>query len=855
MAKQKTKRQEKADVLAQAVEQGCDGCFGQTDKLMHHHMQPTGTDQPLVYVLGEAPGEAEDRQGKQFVGKSGRLLRSCMKAVFGQDFIDNYVRFNNCVRCRPTDSDGNNRTPTDVEWTRCRASVAADIATTKPQVILGTGGIPLAWAGVDDEIGLWRGRYFPLDFDGHHCFFFAINHPASILRQQGPYRAERARIFEWDMRRCYQLVRRVIDDKQTPRVWNLQDVLHSIQTEYAVPTLADFPYKDRAAFSVDIETNGKYVYDNPQIRTVSFSDGGSSYSYVVATQQDYDNLKEILYHTPGQKIIHNLVFEAIWFSHFFGDDLLFTGKWEDTMTQAYLLDERKMAAHRTQYQDSGRGLLGLDDLSFLYLGTRVKSLSPINYRKLEENDVKMLMTGGGLDAWVTYRAFVEQVQRLKWMRYPYHIYQAHLHDAVSCALMTRLGVPLDKTAVQGMGEDYRNRALTFIDNFRLLSSVKQVEALLEEEFNPQARKHLLSLFFDVLHCEPAGITGTGGNTTNKAALKVWSDAGVVEATMLLQYREVSTLTSKYSATDLKGKERKTGLQKRVHADGRLHPEFHHLFTVTGRLSSRNPNGQNFDKRKNKQVRAVITAETPENWLLAADYGQIEARLIGSESGDETLIKMINEDYDVHRDFAQLLIDIHPEVIGLLSGDDVPEDKLQAFRSVVKNAYVFPKFYGAGDAKCSAMLGIPEEKIRTITESYLWSRFGGVKEWHSRLLAEYRRKGYIASSIGRRYHYPLGYTEIMNWTIQGLAAYIMKSAMYRMFTTARELRAPFFRPNLSVHDELVFCDVPPDALDDAVLIIATEMIKPVEPYTHLRVPLSVEVKVGKNWADMKKYGNF
>src|ERR1700754_39063 len=139
----------------------------------HPHMKPTGSKEPVIYILGEAPGKQEDATGKQFIGASGEILRARIPKQWRDQ-----VRFNNVVRTRPVD----NATPQRIEIECCRPSVERDIVATKPKVIWGFGGVPLTWAAKTTGIQDWRGRRIPVNIGGHECWYYPMLHPSFLLR-------------------------------------------------------------------------------------------------------------------------------------------------------------------------------------------------------------------------------------------------------------------------------------------------------------------------------------------------------------------------------------------------------------------------------------------------------------------------------------------------------------------------------------------------------------------------------------------------------------------------------------------------------------------------------------------------
>jgi uracil-DNA glycosylase family 4 len=145
----------------------CKVCTLKNESIRNPRMLPTGSDKPIIYILGEAPGKTEDKEGLQFVGDSGQLLRSTLEKYFGKIPYrklkkDSFqIRFNNCIRCHPP----SNRNPSELEIECCRKSIEDDIEKTKPLIIIGigddiTGNTPLEWMLNVSGINLWRGRKF-----------------------------------------------------------------------------------------------------------------------------------------------------------------------------------------------------------------------------------------------------------------------------------------------------------------------------------------------------------------------------------------------------------------------------------------------------------------------------------------------------------------------------------------------------------------------------------------------------------------------------------------------------------------------------------------------------------------------
>src|SRR5258708_845361 len=169
---------------------GCSSCPLDKAKLEHPKMPPTGAEKPVLYFIGEAPGEDEDETGTQFIGSSGRFIRDRIPSKWKTK-----IRWNNSIRCRPP----NNRTPLKQELDCCRRLQVQDIVESKPQAVVSFGGVALEWFIDDPHIQfVWRGHRLALKIKDHAFWFYPTIHPSFILRIGGErslYGADWARLF------------------------------------------------------------------------------------------------------------------------------------------------------------------------------------------------------------------------------------------------------------------------------------------------------------------------------------------------------------------------------------------------------------------------------------------------------------------------------------------------------------------------------------------------------------------------------------------------------------------------------------------------------------------------------------
>jgi len=286
------------------------------------------------------------------------------------------------------------------------------------------------------------------------------------------------------------------------------------------------------------------------------------------------------------------------------------------------------------------------------------------------------------------------------------------------------------------------------------------------------------------------------------------------------------------------------LPQMVHpVTGRVHASFHQDVTATGRLSSSDPNLQNIPVRteEGRAIRSAFVAGEPGWLLLAADYSQIELRVLAHFSKDQRLVEAFQRDDDIH---ALVAAQIHG--VGL-------SEVTAAMRRQAKTVN-FGVIYGQSPFGLSRQLGIPQEEAAEFIDAY-FEGYPGVEEFFRGVLAECARTGYVTTILGRRRairgvrphagrQRNLPERTAINTIIQGSAADLIKQAMIAAHRRLRRQRLPA-RMLLQIHDELIF-EVSPQAAMELAALVPEEMAN----VCRLLVPLKVDVKVGPNWADLE-----
>jgi DNA polymerase-1 len=361
----------------------------------------------------------------------------------------------------------------------------------------------------------------------------------------------------------------------------------------------------------------------------------------------------------------------------------------------------------------------------------------------------------------------------------------------------------------------------------------EIFSLAGEEFNINSPKQLGSILFDKLKL-PAGKKTKTGYSTNAEVLELLADRHPIVA-KLLDYRQLVKLKTTYI----------DGLLKVINPENsRVHTTFNQTVTATGRLSSTEPNLQNIPIRleQGRQIRKAFVPQGEGRVLLAADYSQIELRVLAHISTDEKLINAFKEGKDIHTKTACQVFEVSPAEV-------TAEMRRRA------KAVNFGIVYGISDFGLSRDLGIQRGEAKRYIENYL-ANYSGVKAYLEKVIAQARKTGYVTTILNRRRFLPdlqsrnkniqsFGERTAMNTPIQGSAADIIKVAMLRVEDELSKAKLDC-KMLLQVHDELIF-DVASAELNQAVVLVKHTM----EQAVPLAVPLQVDVKWGYNWYEMQE----
>lgn len=519
-------------------------------------------------------------------------------------------------------------------------------------------------------------------------------------------------------------------------------------------------------------------------------------------------LKPILENPNIRKVGQNIKYDLTIFAR---NGIELQGVAFDTMLQSYTLDST--------------GRHNMDNLAERYLGHQTipfEELAGKGKHQLTFDQIELdkATEYAGEDAEITMK-----LHQLLWS------------ELQKTPELVKLFEQIEMPLVSVLSRVERNGVL--IDPAKLLAHsveieqrLKELETLVHQEagevFNLASTKQLQEILFNKLGLPILKKTPKGAPSTNEEVLEELAQMGHQVPVLLMEHRGLSKLKSTY--TDK--------LPQMINAQtGRVHTSYHQAVTATGRLSSSDPNLQNIPIR-NEQGRRIRQAFIARDGyvILAADYSQIELRIMAHLANDANMIKAFAEGKDIHRSTAA-------EIFG------VPLEAVTSEQRRSAKAINFGLIYGMSEFGLANQLGISRTDAKKYMELY-FQRYPAVQQFILDIREKAAEKGYVETLFGRRLYLPeinsrnqmrrkAAERVAINAPMQGTAADIIKVAMIGIDQAVRNCED--IAMIMQVHDELVF-EVKADRVEHYTQLIKAEMEKAIE----LKVPLIAEVGVGGNW---------
>lgn len=477
------------------------------------------------------------------------------------------------------------------------------------------------------------------------------------------------------------------------------------------------------------------------------------------------------------------------------------------------------------YTQNSTGRHNMDDLAERYLGHKTIAFEEVagkgkNQLTFDKIALDVASEYAAEDADVTMK-----------------LHQTLFPELEKTLTLLKLFNDIEMPLVRVLSHIERNGVL--IDPQKLLAQSQEIEQRLAEveaevhqaagqEFNLASTKQLQEILFEKLGLPVKKKTPKGAPSTNEEVLEELAQEGHIVPKLLIEHRGLSKLKSTYTDKLPQMINPKTG---------RVHTSYHQAVTATGRLSSSDPNLQNIPIRneEGRRIRQAFIAREGYK-IVAADYSQIELRIMAHLAHDEGMLKAFTEGKDIHRSTAA-------EIFGVSLEEVTNEQRRNA------KAINFGLIYGMSEFGLSNQLGIPRQEARTYMDAY-FNRYPNVLQFMTDIKAKAAEQGYVETLLGRRLYLPeikssngmrrkAAERVAINAPMQGTAADIIKVAMIgidKMIFGDENIKMI-----MQVHDELVF-EVKAERVDHYSQLIKAEMEKAIK----LHVPLIADVGVGDNW---------
>lgn len=572
--------------------------------------------------------------------------------------------------------------------------------------------------------------------------------------------------------------------------------------------------------SIDTETTSiNYIEAELVGISIAISPGNAAYipvahDYPGAPDQlsrDYvlNKLKSFLENPAKKKVGHHLKYDAHVLARY---GITMDGMTFDSMLESYVFNSVRT---RHDMDSVARQYLGVNTIH--YEDVAGKGAKQLKFNEIEIDDATAYAAE---DADITLRLHEhlwKQLKKVKPLRSVYELIEQPLVPVLLA--MEEEGVLLDC-------EMLNKQSIELAD--RMLELEKYAYELAGKTFNLGSPKQLQQILFSDLGLPIVRKTPKGQPSTAEDVLQELANDYELPR-VILDYRSVSKLKSTY--TDKLP-------QQIAESTGRIHTSYHQAITATGRLSSTNPNLQNIPIRtpEGRKIRRAFVS--PEGkLLLAADYSQIELRIMAHLSRDKGLVDAFNNNQDVHTATASEVFCVSP--------DEVSSDQRRSAKAIN-----FGLMYGMSAFGLAKQLSISRIEAQNYMDLY-FDRYPGVKTFMDDTRINAREKGYVETEFGRRLYLPeindrnaqrRQYAErsAINAPMQGTAADIIKLAMIAVQAWLIDNKVPA-KMIMQVHDELVF-----EISESAVDVVRENIVSIMVQAAKLSVPLQVDAGIGRNW---------
>lgn len=815
-----------------------------------------------IMLVGQAPGQDEDRECRPFVGRAGQELRKCL-ADIGLDATKLWIT--NLVRQYPPQD----REPKPAEVMAHMPYLIQEINEVKPKAIVLLGNAALQAFMNRRGITKARGNIYSMKFEFGEVKLIPVFHPSYVLRREDD-NVTRIKFLK-DLTMVKKLILGTTETEGAIKTkYVLVDTLekfHRLMSQLHKAEIVDFDLET----THNIPEKGKIICMsfsiNPYRAAVvplwlSWKDGkkvdeyrfwDDKHGYVMAELKEFfesdvskcaqaGHLIDIPFLRDEEIDIRHYEYDTIIMHHLLDENVKMENRglkdfaWEYTDMQGY---DAEIETWKEKLENQERERLKKENLPV------PKKIMP----KFANIPFDILWPYSAADADVLGR-----VRRIFWDKLKSQGLAA-LCKKISVPVqlvfcdIERDGIKIDREKLASIQEEYDAMEKDVDKQLASHYVTERTQQILLERAKTPARKKVIEsggvnygstqqiaiALFEVIGLTPTKKTDSGAPSTDEEVLTELQDKHEIPK-LILQKRKYGYFKKYYGEK----------FEKAIREDGRIHTTYYVYGTGTGRPSSKNPNLNNIPRDDEgtiaSRIRNIFVA-APGSVFIDADFSQIEYRLLANYTQDKRMLDDIANDRDIHVINASLIFEI-PE------GDVTPQQRQDA------KGLTYLLIYGGTIYRIMSEFGVSQERAQEIFDG-LFSRYPGAKAYHESTIDLARTKGHVQNIYGRRRRLPnilsengkmRGHCErqAINAPIQGLASELLSLAMIRLRRLWRE-KSGLAKMVLTVYDSLTHECSEKDA-NKVIALIHQEMTRPMKGIT---VPLPIEVKIGKSLGSMKK----
>ena len=777
------------------------------------YVPPSGPPHAKIAFVGEAPGALELARGKPFVGESGQLLRTVIRAC-GQDPEDMY--YTNVCKCRPP----GNRTPTSMDIAACSPALVAEFSQRGIETIVPLGATALGVLGGYGKISKVHGQAYELhQVDGESSYtVFPMYHPAALLYNPGLF-TEWAEEMEWLFQEGGPVVDRVplVLDYKT-----IEDPNEAIEFFH-------FLHDHKGLVAWDIETANVKMVDN-DLLSIAFA-WSPTEAAVIPGELFYDvpavceAFQEAARPTHTDWCAHNATFDT---SRTISLIDVHVPIDQDTMLLHYCLNET-------------RGTHGLKQLAMRYLHAPdweydIRQYLPNKKASYSNIPADVLHRYNVQDAIFTYclaKYLLPQVEKDASLERLY--YNLLLPSARTFARVSREGVRVDMPYLEELEVQTSGELVEYTESLREIAG--------DPELNIRSPKQVAHWLYDIAGA-PTTKYSKRVDVTHKEGRHADSDRSPRTTAMDQLHRLAQEkyygdeIFCSFAQTLVKARHAQQFLRNflknyRTETDGTVHPSFMLHGTVTGRVACSRPNLMNMPIRGLSNRARKLIIPRPGNWIVAADYSQAELRVLGILADSDQIREIYRKGLDVHDIVGQ-------EVYG--------EGYIRALHRTWAKVINFGIAYGRGGPNIALALGVPiarGHEIKRVVENIL-----GVSYWLKEQGQKVLDQGFVEAPAGRRRRFPLVTQrnrgecsrKAVNAPVQGTTSDIVLGGMNKIAEWIYD-EGGFIL--FTVHDEIV-CEVPIARVLELSKRIEEDMVQAAYDLLGTSMPFKAEAEVGTSF---------